>query len=107
MNNKKLKLKKFYLHPNTTFLILTILVMILSGIFSIFELQTKATTITPGTGNTTLDLLVVKNMFSYNGLQYIISNSKKLFTIHTTKQSYSFNDRNCRCRSKWTNRDIH
>ena len=87
MNNKKLKLKKFYLHPNTTFLILTILVMTLSGIFSIFELQTKATTITPETGNTTLDLLVVKNMFSYNGLQYIISNSIKNFLQFTPLSS--------------------
>ena len=33
---KKLKLKKFRLHPITAYLVLTVLTIILSGVFSLF-----------------------------------------------------------------------
>ena len=36
LEKPKLKLKKFYFHPITTFILLTFGVMILSGIFSLF-----------------------------------------------------------------------
>ena len=38
-DKKKLKLKKFYFHPITIFILLTIVVVILSGILSAFEIQ--------------------------------------------------------------------
>ena len=47
---KKLKLKKFYLHPVTTFILLTFLVMILSGICSLFQMQATYSTLNPTTG---------------------------------------------------------
>ena len=47
---KKLKLKKFYLHPVTAFILLTFLVMVLSGIFSLFEMQATYSKINSTTG---------------------------------------------------------
>ena len=38
-DKKKMKLKKFYFHPITAFIGLTILTVLLSGILSIFEMQ--------------------------------------------------------------------
>ncbi len=81
---KKLKLKKFYLHPITTFILLTILVMILSGIFSLFQMQATYTTLNPTTGQLESTLVTIENLFSFNGLKYIISNAARNFISFTT-----------------------
>lgn len=80
MNDKrKLKLKKFYFHPITTFLLLTILVVILSGIFSIFEMQATYNTVNINTKELEPTLITVDNLFSFSGLRYILSNAMKNF----------------------------
>ena len=80
MNDKrKLKLKKFYFHPITTFLILTIIVVILSGVFSLFEMQATYNTVNINTRELEPTLITVENLFSFSGLRYILSNATKNF----------------------------
>lgn len=83
-DKKKLKLKKFYLHPVTAFILLTFLVMILSGIFSLFEMQATYPTLNTTTGELENTLVTVENLFGFNGLKYIISNAAKNFISFTT-----------------------
>ena len=83
-DKKKLKLKKFYLHPVTTFIILTIVVMILSGIFSLLGMQANYSTLNPQTGELETTLVTVENLFSFDGLKYFISNASKNFISFTT-----------------------
>ena len=85
MNDKKrLKLKKFYLHPVTTFILLTLLVMILSGILSLFQVQATYSILNTQTGELEKTLLTVENLFGFNGLKYLISNASKNFISFTT-----------------------
>jgi len=84
MKHKKLKLKKFYLHPVTTFILLTLVTMILSGIFSLLGMQASYQTINPATGNLESNLVVVENLFSFDGIKYLISNASKNFISFTT-----------------------
>lgn len=81
---KKLKLKKFYLHPVTTFILLTIFTMILSGICSLFQMQATYTSLNPTTGQLETTLVTVENLFGFEGLKYIISNAAKNFISFTT-----------------------
>ena len=74
-----LKLKKFYFHPITTFILLTLLVVILSGIFSIFEMQATYNTININTKELEPTLITVENLYSFKGLRYMISNAMKNF----------------------------
>ena len=81
---KRLRLKKFYLHPVTAFILLTFLTMILSGIFSLFGMQATYSSINPITGNLEPNLVVVENLFSFDGIKYLISNASKNFISFTT-----------------------
>lgn len=81
---KKLKLKKFYLHPITVFILLTLLTVILSGIFSVLGIQASYSTINSSNNQLENVLVTVENLFSYDGLKYIISNAAKNFISFTT-----------------------
>ena len=81
---KKLKLKKFYLHPVTTFIILTFVVIVLSGIFSLFGMQATYSVLNSKTGQLETNLVTVENLFGFNGLKYLISNAAKNFISFTT-----------------------
>lgn len=81
---KRLRLKKFYLHPVTTFILLTFLVVVLSGIFSLFGMQATYPTLNATTGQLENTLVTVENLFSFDGLKYIISNAAKNFISFTT-----------------------
>ena len=78
-DKKKLKLKKFYFHPITVFSILTILVILLSGIFSLFEMQATYNTVNINAKELEPTLIAVENIFSIDGFKYMISNSMKNF----------------------------
>ena len=62
---KKLKLKKFFFHPITMFLVGTILVMLISLILSSFEMQSTYNSITTNGKDLTSKLVVVENLFNY------------------------------------------
>ncbi len=72
---RKLKLKKFYFHPITVFLFLTFLVIILSGILSAFEMQATYNTINPNTNELEPTLVAVENLFSFDGMKFLIGDA--------------------------------
>ena len=69
---KKLKLKKFRLHPATTILLLIIFVFVLSGVLSAFEAQATYSQINTNTGTLEKVLVSVKSLFNYEGFKYFI-----------------------------------
>jgi len=80
---KKLRLKKFYLHPVTTFILLTLLTIVISGIMSLIGVQANYSTLSPS-GNIENNVVMVENMCSLDGLKYIISSATKNFVSFTT-----------------------
>ena len=76
---RKLRLKKFYIHPSTILIIASIFVIILSAILSSFEMQATYNTINETTKELEPTLITVENLLSYNGIKYIISSATKNF----------------------------
>ena len=76
---KKLRLKKFYFHPITTYLSLIITIIILSCIFSLFEMQGTYRTINETTYELEPKLVAVENLLGFNGIKFLISNAAKNF----------------------------
>lgn len=84
MSKKKLKLKKFYLHPITAFIVLTFVTICLSGILSMLQLQSTYYKVNISSNRLESNLVVVENLLSASGIQYIISNAGKNFMSFTT-----------------------
>ena len=84
MNKKKMKLKKFYFHPITVFILLTVLTVLLSGLLSGLEVQATYSKLNLSTGKLESTLVAVENLCNYDGLKYIISNAGKNFMSFTT-----------------------
>ncbi len=80
---KKLKFKKFHWHPITTFIVLTIFIILLSGLFSALQMQATYSTINPNTNKLESVLVTVENLLSYDGMKYIISNAARNFISFT------------------------
>lgn len=83
MKKKTLKLKKFNIHPIFMFIILTIVVVILSGIFSALQIQATYNKINANTLELETVLLTVENLLNYDGLKFIIGNAAKNFAGFT------------------------
>lgn len=81
---KKIRLKKFYLHPVTAFILLTFVVMALSGILSLLQVQATYSSLNTTTGQLETTLVTVENLFSFDGIKYLISNASKNFISFTT-----------------------
>ena len=81
---KKWRLKKFHFHPISAFIFLTVVTIILSGILSLIGAQATYSTVNAVTGKLETNLVVVENLFSFDGLQYIISSATKNFVSFTT-----------------------
>ena len=75
----KLRLKKFYFHPVTMFLVLLFVTMFLSWILSMLETQATYNTINTNTKELEPVLIAVENMLSFDGLKFIISDAAKNF----------------------------
>lgn len=78
-DRRKLKLKKFYFHPITVFLILILLTMVASGVFSILQMQATYNVVNTNTKELEPVLLTVENLLSFDGLKFLISNASKNF----------------------------
>lgn len=76
---RKLKLKKFYFHPITMFILAIILILILSTILSSLQVQATYNTVNETTKELEPTLVTVENLLTYNGLKSIISNSTNNF----------------------------
>ncbi len=83
MKRKKMHLKKFNLHPITTFILLTVLVMILSSILSFLQVQVSYSRVNSVTKSLESTIVAVEGMFNVSGFQYIISNAANNFVAFT------------------------
>lgn len=79
LGKKKLKLKKFYLNPITSFILMTFIIVILSAILSAFEMQATYNIVNSNTNELESTLVVVENMLSFDGMKFIISNATRNF----------------------------
>ena len=78
-DRRKLKLKKFYFHPITVFIFLTFLVVLLSGLFSLLQVQATYNIVNVNTKELEPTLITVENLLSFDGIKFIISNAAKNF----------------------------
>lgn len=83
-DRKKLKLKKFHFHPVTMFILLTGIVILLSGLFSLLEVQATYSKLNLTTLELEKTLVTVENLFNYDGIKYIISDAARNFISFTT-----------------------
>lgn len=67
------KKKLLRLHPALVFLILTLIVMIVSCVGGIFNLETSYYTVNPVTGSLESKVVTINNLFNRTGLQYLVS----------------------------------
>lgn len=75
----KLKLKKFYFHPVTVFIVFSFIIVLLSGILSNFEMQATYHTINQNTKEMESTIVAVENLLSFDGIKFIISNASTNF----------------------------
>ena len=78
-NKRKLKLKKFYLHPVSAFMVFTVGLIVLSAILSLFQAQATYNVVNVNTKDLEPTLVTVENMLSFDGLKFIISEASKNF----------------------------
>ena len=79
IENKKLKLRKFHFHPITMFIVLTIFVILLSWLFSRFEMQATYNQINENTRELESTIVSVENLLSFDGMKFLISNAATNF----------------------------
>ena len=78
-DRKKLKLKKFYFHPITVFIVISFIIVLLSAILSFFEMQATYNTVNINTHELESKIVAVENMLSFDGMKFIISNAATNF----------------------------
>ena len=78
-DRRKLKLKKFYLHPVSTFMILAVLVILFSWIFSLFQMQATYNVVNINTKDLEPTLVTIESLLSFDGLKFMISNASRNF----------------------------
>lgn len=78
-DKRKLRLKKFYFHPITVFLFLTFVVVLLSGLLSLLEVQATYNVVNVNTKDLEPTLITVENLLSFDGIKFMISNAAKNF----------------------------
>ena len=72
---KKIKnIKKIKLHPALVFLILTLVVMVISSVGAILNIESNYYTVNPVTGDLESQVITINNLFNRTGIQYLISN---------------------------------
>ena len=82
-DKKKLKLKKFNLHPITTYTLLIIITILVSGILSMVEMQNTYNVVNPNTLTLEPTLVAVENLMSPKWIKEIISKSTLNFISFT------------------------
>lgn len=75
--------KKFVLSPMLTFIVLTVITIILSGILSFFNTQANYSTVNAATHELTSNVVSVESFFSLYGLKYIVTNAVSDFVSFT------------------------
>ena len=70
----KKKNKEFKLHPALLFLVLTFVIMIVSSIGGLLNIETSYYTVNSNTGNLESKVVLINNLFNRTGLQNLVSN---------------------------------
>lgn len=83
LKRKRKKLRKFNFHPITTFILMTLLVMIVSSILSAVQLQVDYSKVNPTTFELEKEMVVVEGLFNFEGFKFIISNAARNFISFT------------------------
>ena len=73
------KIKKIKFHPALVFLVLTIVVMIISSVGGILNLESNYYTVNTVTGDLESQVITINNLFNRTGIQYLISNLLSYF----------------------------
>lgn len=68
------KLKKIKFHPALVFLILTLVIMVISSVGAILNIESNYYTVNPITGDLESQVININNLFNRTGIQYLISN---------------------------------
>lgn len=79
MAKRKLKFKKFNLHPITSIILLILAVILLSAILSLFNASATYNTINLETGQIQTNIITVENQLTYQGVKNLVSNAAKNF----------------------------
>ena len=79
---KKSRLKKFSLHPITSFIVLILFVMILSSILSFLNIQSSYSKISSSNELESV-VVTVDGLFNIEGFKYLISNAARNFVSFT------------------------
>ena len=66
--------KEFKLHPALLFLVLTFVIMIVSSIGGLLNIETSYYTLNSNTGNLESKVVLINNLFNRTGLQNLVSN---------------------------------
>ena len=69
-----MKKRELKLHPAILFFILTIVIMIISSVGSILNLETTYYNVNAVTGELETQVVTINNLFNRTGLQYLVSN---------------------------------
>ena len=77
------KPKKVKLHPALVFFLLTIIVMVISSVGGILNLETSYYKVNPVSGDLEAKIVKINNLFNRTGIQYLISNLLTNFTHFT------------------------
>ncbi len=83
MKLKNKKNNRIKLHPALIFLILTIIIMIISSVGNILNLESSYYKVNVVSGELETKIIKVKNLFNRTGIQYLISNLLTNFTSFT------------------------
>ena len=78
LDKNKIKYKRRKLHPITTFILMTFIVMLLSSILAFFKIDASYSRI-DGTNELKPVVVSVEGLFNFTGLKYLISNAAKNF----------------------------
>ena len=66
--------KKIVLSPMLSFILLSAIVIVLSGILSFLHVQADYSTVNPVTNTLNNNVVEVESLFSLSGLKYIVTN---------------------------------
>lgn len=75
-----MKKREIKLHPAILFFILTIVIMIISSVGSILNLETTYYNVNAVTGELQSQVVTINNLFNRTGIQYLVSNMISNFT---------------------------
>ena len=81
---KKKKNKKLKLHPITGFIIVTIAIILLSAVLSLFHITVSYDSVNIKNSELEQTMVTIKNMLSYDGIKSIVSNASTNFISFTT-----------------------